>query len=176
MRVIDGKRLSGLIVETEAYRGLRDPASHAYRGKTPRNMVMFGPPGHAYVYFTMGIHYCLNITTEPPDVPAAVLLRAIQPMEGIEVMKRNRGVDDIRRLSAGPGNLTKALGIDRSLNGEDVVKSKELFIEVGSKFDTIGVSSRVGVGAGGQHRWRFYVKGNPFVSEGKPSTKPRIHN
>lgn len=170
VRVADGTRLSGTVVETEAYRGSRDPASHAYRGKTKRNDVMFGPAGFAYVYFTMGVHYCLNVTTEKEGFPAAVLIRAVQPVEGTEKMKRNRGVRELTRVAAGPGNLTKALGIDGELNGEDMVTSRRLFFEAGEKVRDIGASSRVGVSAGKSFRWRFYAKGNPFVSKGKPSS------
>ena len=116
VRVVDGTRLSGIVVETEAYRGARDPASHAYRRKTRRNEVMFGPAGVAYVYFTMGAHYCLNVTTEKKDA-AAVLIRAVLPMEGVERMKRNRGVTEPTEVASGPGKLTRAFEIDRSLNG-----------------------------------------------------------
>ena len=111
VRLRGGRRLAGIIVETEAYRGAWDPASHAHRGKTSRNEVMFGPPGHAYVYFTMGVHHCLNVTTEKEGVAAAVLIRAVQPLEGVEVMKGNRGVTELTRVASGPGNLTEALGI-----------------------------------------------------------------
>lgn len=169
VRVTSGRRISGTIVETEAYRGSQDPASHAYRGRTARNAVMFGPPGHAYVYFTMGMHYCLNVTTEPPGVPAAVLLRAIQPDEGVESMKANRGVQDVRRVASGPGNLTKALDIGSALNGEDMVRSGVLFLEQGAPGGQVKASTRVGVSAARAKRWRFYTDGNPFVSKGKPS-------
>jgi DNA-3-methyladenine glycosylase len=169
VRVDEGRRISGVIVETEAYRGTLDQASHAYRGRTPRNQVMFGYPGHAYVYFTMGMHYCLNVATEPKGVPAAVLIRAIQPVEGIEAMKHNRNLDDLRRLASGPGNLTKALRIDGSLNGEDLVTSTRLFLEHGRAFEPVRSSARVGVSAGKSARWRFFAAGNPFVSKGKPS-------
>ena len=168
VRVVGGQMLSGVVVETEAYRGSRDPASHAFQGKTPRNEVMFGPAGHAYVYFTMGMHFCLNVTTEPDGVPAAVLLRALQPVEGIQAMMENRGVGDLRRLASGPGNLTKALRIDRDLNGEDIVESDRLRLEPGNAVP-VGVSTRVGVSSGKTRRWRFYAKENPFVSKGKPS-------
>ena len=166
---MDGERLSGIVVETEAYRGARDPASHAYRGMTRRNEVMFGPAGRAYVYFTMGMHHCLNITTEPEGTPAAVLIRALEPKEGIETMRRNRETGELKRLAAGPGNLTKALMIDRGMNGEDLVSSHVLFVERGEIIRGIGVSSRVGVGAGASFRWRFFAKGSPFVSRGRPS-------
>lgn len=169
VRVERGGRLSGTIVETEAYRGNRDPASHAYRGKTRRNAVMFGPAGHAYVYFTMGAHFCLNVTTEGEGKAGAILVRALQPAEGLREMMRNRGVDDVERLASGPGNLTKAMGIDMGLNGEDMVRSEKLFLESGPRITRVGVSSRVGVRAGTSFMWRFYARGNPFVSRGRPS-------
>jgi DNA-3-methyladenine glycosylase len=169
VRVLDGERLSGIIVEVEAYRGQKDPASHAYTGRTKRTEVMFGPPGHAYVYFTMGMHHCLNITTEPEGTAAAVLIRALEPVEGIETMRRNRDVGDVGRLASGPGNLTRALGIDRRLNGEDVVTSRVLFLEKGQFVHRVGVSTRVGISAGVSYRWRFYEKENKFVSRGKPA-------
>ena len=170
VRITRGRRLSGTIVETEAYRGPRDPASHAYRGMTPRNRVMFGPPGRAYIYFTMGLHYCLNVTTEPQGTPGAVLLRAIEPHEGIYVMSKNRGSVPLVRLTSGPGNLTKALGIDSGLDGEDLVTSDRLFLERGRKPRKILTSTRVGVSAGRSNRWRFFEWGNRFVSGGKPSS------
>jgi DNA-3-methyladenine glycosylase len=95
VRIVEGKRLSGIIVEAEAYRGNRDPASHAYMGRTKRNEVMFGEAGHAYVYFTYGFHHLLNITTESPGTPGAVLIRALEPREGVGEMARNRGVDQV---------------------------------------------------------------------------------
>lgn len=169
VRILDGERLSGLIVETEAYRGLRDPASHAFRGRTKRNEVMFGPAGHAYVYFTMGAHFCVNITTEHKGTPAAVLIRAIEPVEGIATMKRNRGLDELNRLAAGPGNLTKALKIEKDLNGEDIVRSARLFLERDTKPKEILASSRVGISAGKSFKWRFFIRGSQFVSKAKPS-------
>lgn len=169
VRVIGSERLSGTIVETEAYRGSRDPASHAFRGKTRRNEVMFGPAGHAYVYFTMGAHYCLNVTTEGEGTAAAVLVRAVEPLEGIEKMKINRGLDETAKLASGPGNLTRAFGIDKALNGEDMIDSRRLFIQKGTGLDRIGVSSRVGISAGTSFRWRYFAEGNPFVSKGRPS-------
>lgn len=171
VRVVDGRRLTGIIVETEVYQGTKDPASHAFRGRTTRNEVMFGPAGHAYVYFTMGAHFCLNITTEPAGTPAAVLIRALEPTEGIAEMKNNRKLDEITRLASGPGNLTKALEIDRSMNGEDVVQSKRLFVESGPKVGGVGVSSRVGITKGISFEWRFFAKDSPFVSKGRPSAR-----
>jgi DNA-3-methyladenine glycosylase len=169
VRVLDGVSLAGVIVEAEAYRGAKDPASHAYRGRSRRNEVMYGPPGRAYVYFTMGMHYCLNITTEPEGTAAAILIRALEPLEGIEEMRRNRGVEDIYSLASGPGNLTKALAIGKDMNGEDLLSSKRLFIEKGAPVSRVGMSTRVGVNSGRSFKWRFFVKGNPFVSKGRPS-------
>jgi len=173
VRVLQGERLSGIIVETEAYRGRTDPASHAYRGRTRRNEVMFGPAGHAYVYFTMGMHYCLNVTTEEVGKPAAVLIRALEPIEGIEQMKRNRNVDGLPRLAMGPGNLTRALCIKGEMNGEDLVSSRTLFLEKGKPISEVGTSSRVGISDGASYKWRFFVKGNASVSKGKPSATPQ---
>ena len=173
VRNLGGVMLSGAVVETEAYRGARDPASHAYRGMSRRNEVMFGEAGHAYIYFTMGMHYCLNVTTEPKGTAAAVLIRAVEPLEGVEDMRRNRGVEDVRRLASGPGNLTKALRIDRRRNGEDLVSSHSLFLERGRRPWEVGVSTRVGVSGGESFKWRFFAKQNPFVSKGKPSVSPQ---
>jgi DNA-3-methyladenine glycosylase len=169
VRVVDGRRLSGIIVETEAYRGRRDPASHAFQGKTARNAVMFCEAGHAYVHFTMGMHYCLNVTTEAPEVPGAVLLRALEPIEGVREMTRNRGLKESTQVADGPGKLAKALGIDMSLNGEDLARSETLFLESGMKPPKIGRSSRVGISRGTEREWRFYIRGSAFVSRGRPS-------
>jgi len=176
--IVDGgRRLSGTIVETEAYRGSRDPASHAFHGITNRNAVMFGEGGHAYVYFTMGKHYCLNVTTEFPATPGAVLLRAIEPIEGVRRMLRNRALSSPVHVADGPGRLAQALGIDRRMNGEDMVNSRILFIETGPKPKRIGRSSRVGITVATERRWRYFVAGNRFVSQGKPAGQvPRTHN
>ena len=177
VRIVDGRRLSGVVVETEAYRGPRDPASHAYRGKTKRNEVMFGEPGHAYVYFTYGNHFCLNLTCEPAGAPAAVLVRAIEPQEGIETMKENSGKQRVLDLANGPGKLTKALQIRGDLNGADLVTSERLFLEPGGTPPRVATSSRVGITDGTGRRWRYFVSGNPFVSPGRPSNRPpRTHN
>jgi DNA-3-methyladenine glycosylase len=175
VRSAGGRRLSGTIVEVEAYRGMRDPASHAYRGRTSRNEVMFGEPGHAYVYFTYGNHYCLNVTCEPPGSPAAVLIRAIEPREGVETMRANRGVTGLLDLASGPGKLTKALGIGRDLNGEDLVSSERLFLEEGERPHAVATSARVGISKGSGFQWRYFAEGSPFVSRGKPSA-PRPQN
>jgi DNA-3-methyladenine glycosylase len=176
VRVVDGERLSGTIVEAEAYRGASDPASHAYGGKTKRNAVMFGEGGHAYVYFSYGFHWCLNVTTEPAGTAGAVLVRAIEPIEGLEQMLRNRSLDSDEHVTDGPGKLTQALGMDSGLNGEDLVTSDRLFIEEGKKVEGIGSSSRVGIRRGVEFKWRLFIKGNRFVSKAKPSTPHRTHN
>jgi len=138
---------------------------------------MFGKPGHAYVYFTMGLHYCLNVTTEFPGTPGAVLLRAIEPFEGVQWMLENRGLGSAVHVADGPGRLTEALGIDRRLNGEDMVNSKTLFIEKGTRPKRIATSSRVGIRVATERRWRYFIPGSSFVSRGKPSAlAPRTHN
>lgn len=127
-RILDGVKLVGIITETEAYIGEKDLGCHAHVGKTNRNAVMFGPPGHAYVYFTYGNHWMLNVVTEPERFPAAVLIRAIQPIEGIEVMSERRHGRD----TFGPGKLTQAMGITKSENGIDLTESAGgLWIEAG---------------------------------------------
>jgi DNA-3-methyladenine glycosylase len=132
VRLHAGRRLSGLITETEAYIGQDDLACHARFGRTPRSAVMFGPPGHAYVYFTYGMHWMLNVVTAPQGFPAAVLIRALLPEEGLEVMQalRPRPAPTPARLTDGPAKLAQALGIDKRLNGHDLcARGAELFIE-----------------------------------------------
>jgi len=159
--------LIGRIVEVEAYGGRNDPASHAYRGRTPRNMPMFGESGHAYIYFTYGNHYCLNVTTQPAGIPGAVLIRAIEPLNGLDVMKRLRPSVAELQLTNGPGKLTKALGIDKSLNEIDLTRQGSLFIaNAGSdSLFVIKRSPRIGITVGIERLWRFYIKSNPYVSE-----------
>jgi DNA-3-methyladenine glycosylase len=159
---------SGIILETEAYIGLEDKASHASRGQTRRNAVMFGPAGFAYVYVIYGLHHCLNLVTEPEAYPAAVLLRALQPDEGVELMRARRRKQDIRLLANGPGNLCQALGIERSFNGIDVC-GDALFVEDhGYSPAEIVVTTRVGVDYAEHWKdmpWRFYIAGHPGVSK-----------
>jgi len=147
--------LSGRIVEAEAY--LRDdPACHASRGMTRRNSVMFGPPGHAYVYFTYGMHFCLNAVTQPENVPEAVLIRALEPILGIEIMKRNRGSDDLRNLCSGPAKLTQALGIGRDHNGIDLTEGCLLIVEGDRPIRRIVQTTRIGIKLAAEKPWRFY--------------------
>ena len=166
VRVCPRGTIVGMIVEVEAYRGSDDPASHAFRGQTPRNTPMFGNPGHAYVYFTYGNHYCLNITTEKAGTPGAVLLRALEPVEGIDTMRQFRPNVSDSELTNGPGKLTKALAIDKSLNEQDMTIRGPLFVTDPEKggFE-IWSSTRLGIGEGLDRLWRFYIKGNPYVSK-----------
>lgn len=170
----DGTRLVARIVETESYTE-EDPASHSYRGRTRRNEVMFGPPGRLYVYFTYGMHFCSNVVTGRKGEGSAVLLRAAEPLEGLDEMARRRGVSDPFLLCAGPARLTQALGIGREENGVDLVRGTGLRILEGSPVtrSLIGRSARVGVSSGAELRWRFFVEGDPFVSKGRPAKGSR---
>lgn len=168
VRRLAGRRLAGRIVETEAYLGAEDAASHAYRGPTPRNRAMFGPPGHAYVYFIYGNHFCLNVVTGAVGEGQAVLIRAIEPLEGIEVMQARRRRTTVTELTNGPGKLCQALAIDRRLDGHDLTLGETLWLEMGaSPIEAIATGPRVGVRgdeAALTAPWRFYLAGNPFVS------------
>ena len=160
----DGHLLSGKIVETEAYVGLKDPASHACRGMTPRNEVMFGDPGYAYVYITYGIHHCLNLVTEREGYPAAVLIRALEPVDGLKLMKKRRGRQKLQDLTSGPAKLCQALGVDRELNGADLCSGIIFVQDRGGVVGRIASSSRIGIKEGKDKKWRFFIKGNQCVS------------
>lgn len=162
-----GRILGGIIVETEAYGGRRDPASHAFRGMTPRNHVMFGEAGHTYVYFTYGFHHCLNFVTGKKGIASAVLIRAIEPTIGLEYMEEIRGNMNHRELTNGPGKLCQALSIDRTLNGCDVTDSKSpvKVYEGDSSLVTVNASFRVGITKGVTRKWRFFAESNEFVSK-----------
>jgi DNA-3-methyladenine glycosylase len=162
VRRIDGRELSAMIVETEAYCGEADTACHAHRGKTPRNVIMFGEPGHAYVYFTYGMHYMLNLVTEEEGNPCAVLIRAVLPLTGIaqmEARRKRKGTD----LTNGPAKLCQAFRIDKSLNGWDLTLGKELWVEAYKKIPAKSVitAPRIGIFyAHKEHRdapWRFLL-------------------
>jgi len=162
----DGSELSGTIVEAEAYGGNRDPASHAYRGKTDRNKAMFGDAGHAYVYFTYGFHYCLNfVTSSKFGKASAVLIRAVEPITGIESMISRRKTDIVENLASGPGKLCQAFDIDKSLNGIDVTL-EDSPIRVLNTQETVptGVSVRIGINSATDKKWRFYSKSSLHVS------------
>jgi DNA-3-methyladenine glycosylase len=144
----NGQRLAGWISETEAYIGEADLGCHARAGRTPRTQVMYGPPGHAYVYFTYGMHWCFNFVTEVESFPAAVLIRAIQPCEGIEIIAARRAPQPPTRWTDGPGKLCQALAIDRRHNGMDLcAPESELFVETGLQISpkTVTIGPRVGL-------------------------------
>lgn len=153
----------GKIVETEAYFGDKDPASHAYRKKTKRNYLMYETPGMAYVYFTYGNHWLFNIVAKETKVPGAVLIRAIEPIKGVELMKRNRAIADIKNVTNGPGKLTKAFNINKKQNGMDLT-GKELFLEDSHEKFELVKAKRIGISKGKSKLLRFYIKNNVFVS------------
>jgi DNA-3-methyladenine glycosylase len=158
-------RLVGRIVETEAYPP-EDPASHAFRGPTPRCTSMFLGPGHAYVYIAYGISFMLNISTESAGTGAGVLIRAVEPLQGIALMQRHRDTPDIRNLARGPGRLAQAFDVDRRLDGINLAKTGPLWLaerEVNAG-RMVGASSRIGISRNGDAPWRFYEMGSPFVS------------
>jgi DNA-3-methyladenine glycosylase len=170
-RALLGKTLahgttSGRIVETEAYLGLQDRAAHSWRGITPRTRVMFGDPGHAYVYLIYGIYECLNVVAEPEGSPGCVLIRALEPLEGIPRMRRRRpGARGIEDLANGPGKLTLALGISRRHNGADFTSGPLIIHASGQKQDIrIGVSPRIGIKHCADWPLRFFIEDNRFVS------------
>ncbi len=156
-------RVAGRIVEVEAYRGPRDPASHAYR-RTPRSAIMWGPPGVAYVYFSYGNHYCVNVVTEPAGRAGAVLLRALEPVEGIQLMRRRRGTDDWRLLASGPGRLTQAMGITSAHNGADLTRPPLYLARGRSGPVPVARSPRIGIRVATDRLWRYYIPGHPCVS------------
>jgi DNA-3-methyladenine glycosylase len=154
----------GRIVETEAY-SIGDPAGHAYRGMTPRNRALFLERGHAYVYVAYGTSFMLNVSSEAPGVGAGVLIRAIEPTDGITIMERNRDTDRVRELTRGPGRLCAALQIDRRLDGIDLCRSGPLWLASdGEAPEEIGQGKRIGITRAADSLLRFYVRGNRFVS------------
>jgi DNA-3-methyladenine glycosylase len=159
-------KLAGIIVETEAYGGNDDPASHAYKRTTARNKVMFGNVGRAYVYFTYGNHFCLNISARGSNTEAgAILIRGIEPIEGIELMRQFRRVDDVFSLTSGPGKLTQALKITSVLNGIDMTNSEsELYIEFGKRPRHIIATPRIGITRAIDKEWRFVDPSSLYVS------------
>ncbi len=155
-------RIAGTIVETEAYL-CDDPACHASRGMTPRNAPMFGEAGHAYVYFTYGMYHCLNTVTATEGIGEGVLIRAVEPTDGIDVMIQNRGTDKLTNLTSGPGKLCVAFGLDKRHNRLDLTSS-ELTIEDGNAPAEIVTTTRIGIRLAADLPLRFYIKGNPHVS------------
>jgi DNA-3-methyladenine glycosylase len=167
---------SGIIVEVEAYVGESDPACHAAPGPTKRNAPMYGPPGHAYVYLNYGVHPLVNVVTEPPQSPAAVLIRALEPLEGIPLMRRRRARSRTARhkkrttaisdhaLCKGPGNVTHALGITLKDTGIDLLGDKLYIEDRGHRIESISWSPRIGINVGTERHWRCYAEGHVCVS------------
>ncbi len=173
VRDIEGQRLRGIIVETEAYIGHEDTACHASKGRTPRTEVMFGPAGQTYVYLIYGMYWMLNVVTEAVDFPAAVLIRALEPTSGLEAMSQNRRLKKptTRVLTNGPGKLCQALQIDDSLNKWDLSRGQALWIEAQHRKTNVEIACgpRINIDfAEPKDRntpWRFWIKDNPFVSK-----------
>ena len=176
MHELNGQKISAKIVETEAYMGINDKAAHSYGGRrTQRVEVMYGGPGFSYVFFIYGIHYCFNIVTREEGNPQAVLIRAIEPIKGLDIIAENRfgktysqlSKSNIKNLTNGPGKLCQALAIDRNLNGEDLC-GKKLYVEEGEsdKFSIVS-AKRVGIDYAEEAKdypWRFYIEDNIYVS------------
>jgi DNA-3-methyladenine glycosylase len=171
VRQVDGQRLSGIIVETEAYIGPNDTASHASKGRTPRTRVMFGPPGHTYVYLIYGMYHMLNIVTERDGFPAAVLIRALEPLEGVAHMQARRGKAGGKNLTNGPGKLCRAMAIDLALNNWSLGCGQDLWLEAGPPVpaEAVAAGPRIGIDyaapADRSAAWRFWLRGNSFVSQ-----------
>jgi DNA-3-methyladenine glycosylase len=166
-----GELLVGRIVETESYVGEDDLACHASKGRTARTEVMFGEPGRAYVYLIYGMYEMLNVVANPPGSPAAILIRALEPLAGIPAMERARKTDKLANLTTGPGKLTQAFHVTRALNGEDLTRDRRLFIaDDGFAVDPardIETTPRVGIDYAGHcvdYPWRYYLRHNRFVS------------
>jgi DNA-3-methyladenine glycosylase len=166
VREADGARLVGRIVEVEAY-GPDDPGSHSYRGPTRRNASMFGPPGRAYVYVSHGIHHCMNVVG---TAPTAVLLRALEPVEGGEEMARRRRVREERLLCAGPGRLCQALGITLAQDGVPLTRASGLWLAAGTPVDEVAVTMRIGMRDEVNRAWRFVEAGSGYASRPVPRT------
>ncbi len=165
--------LAGRIVETEAYTGGTDPASHAFRGRTARNAVMFGAAGHAYIYFSYGMHYCLNVTADAPGIAGAVLLRALEPLAGMEIMRRRGDHGPQVRLLSGPGKIGRGFGLALKDNGRDFTRGP-LGLASGSPVPDreVGVSRRIGISRAVDLPYRFAVIGSRSVSGRSPHPDP----
>jgi DNA-3-methyladenine glycosylase len=172
-RLPDGEEVRVRLVETEAYRP-DDPASHSYRGRTARNAVMFGPAGRLYVYFTYGMHHCMNVVTGADGEGSAVLLRAAEPLSGLAAIARRRGTDRPALLCSGPARLAEALGVDRGLDGVDLVRGDLIWLERGTPLpaDRVSVGPRIGIRQAVEQPWRFTEAGSPWVSRGRSGPPP----
>ncbi len=171
IHTFNGEKAGGKIVETEAYLGDLDPASHSYKGINKRNATMFGPPGHAYIYLIYGIHYCFNIVTRPEGIGEAVLVRALEPTIGIPFMIKQRHTENSMLLCNGPAKLTQALRITKDLNGSDLVKgpltilSQDTYEKKNQNRPIEIISSaRIGISQGKEYPFRLYIKGSQFIS------------
>ena len=166
---------AGVIVETEAYEA-SDPACHAYIGRTTRNEVLFGPPGHAYVYLSYGIHSLLNFVTEPEGTASAVLIRALEPTDGIDLMRERRGQQRLEALCSGPGKLTEALGVDLSLNGADLLAPPFELAEPAGEWANLEVITgpRIGITKAAELPWRYCVSGSRYVSRPWPVAVDKV--
>lgn len=163
----NGQKLIGKIVETEAYLGLEDPASHAYIGKNNRNAPMFGPVGHAYVYVSYGIHYCFNtVARHSSQAAGGVLIRALEPIQGVQIMQKNRNITCPINITNGPGKLTQAMGITIEHKGIKLDCSQKLYIMRGQQTNdfVIKKSKRIGISRAQEMPWRFYEQGNKWIS------------
>lgn len=168
---IDGEKVAGRIVETEAYQGPTDKASHAYGNRcTERTKTMFEAGGISYIYLCYGIHHLFNVVTAPKGIPHAVLIRALEPLEGIEIMSKRRNMTQLKSLSSGPGKLSKALGLNREFDAISL-QSPKLWIEdrgLNPESNEIVATARVGIDYAEEHKdlpWRFYIKNNLFISQ-----------
>ena len=166
-RLPDAQVLRARIVEVEAYEP-DDPASHSFRGPTPRNATMFGRPGLLYVYFTYGMHWCMNVVTGPAGHGSAVLLRAGEPLEGIDAMARGRGTERVRDLCRGPARWAQAFSVTGADDGVDLVRGRDVWIEAGTAVAVADVRAgpRVGIRDATDRPWRFSIEGSPWVSPG----------
>lgn len=165
VRRLDDELLVGRIVEVEAYSS-EDPASHSFNGLTERNRAMFGLPGHAYIYFSYGMHHCMNVTARLDTEAGGVLIRALEPLRGIDTMRRLRGRERATELASGPGKLAQALAIDKTLYGVDITETGVLFVAEGDEEGrpTVAATPRIGISKAIDLRWRFVAAGSRFIS------------
>lgn len=159
--------LGGLVVEVEAYLGGKDPASHAFRGLTQRNRAMFGPPGHAYVYFTYGMHHCVNVVTGIPGTAEAVLVRALEPLTNLPLWQARRPDLPLHLVASGPGRVTQALGLTRAHDGLDLVRSDLVLVRGPGMSGPVACGPRVGIRVAREKRWRFWLPESPAVSRAR---------
>jgi DNA-3-methyladenine glycosylase len=167
VHIVDGERVGGRIVEVEAYLAFEDPASHAFRGPTPRSAIMFGPPGKAYVYFIYGNHYCFNVVAHN-GTAGAILVRALEPLFGLNSMKKRRNVEKVVQLTNGPGKLAQALDINKLHNGVDLTSGNLVLLDAPPPSEPIVRSTRIGIHEDKPRLYRFCLKHNIFVSPPHP--------